>query len=265
MLHEILSLTRPLVVLDTETTGTYPARDRIVELAMIKIHPDGRTELFHRRVNPTIPIPEESTKIHGITDADVAGQPTFAEISKEVHEFLNGCDLAGYNIEGFDLPILQIELGRAGIEFDAAAISVIDAQLVFHKRESRTLSDAVRLYVGKDHENAHSALADAQATALVIAGQLSRYSDMARDPKALAAQYPPPRGRRVDPEGKIVQKDGVLFVNFGKRNHGRSFDQVLQEDPSFFDWILKGDFPEAVKRCVGNYVSNARPKPGHSS
>jgi DNA polymerase-3 subunit epsilon len=247
-----------LIVLDVETTGTYPARDRIVELAMVKFHPDGRKEIFDRRLNPTIPIPADSTKIHGITDADVAGQPTFADIAGEVHAFLQGCDLAGYNIEGFDLPILQIELARAGIEFGVVGIAVIDAQIVFHREESRTLSDAVRVYVGKEHENSHSALADAEATALVIAGQVSRYPKMARDPNALAAQYAPPRGRRVDPEGKIVVKDGVLFVNFGRKHHGKAFDQVRREDAGYFDFILREDFSEAVKRCVREYLAGAK-------
>lgn len=258
MLHELLSLSRPLVVLDTETTGTYPARDRIVEVAFVKIHPDGRREVFHRRVHPMVPIPPESTRIHGIADADVAGLPPFSAVAREVADFLAGCDLAGYNIEGFDLPILQIELARAGIDLDVNGVSIIDAQLVFHKEESRTLADAMRLYVGQAHENAHSALADAEATALVIAGQLGRYPQMPRTPQAVAARYPPPRGRRVDPEGKLVVRDGVVYVNFGKKHHGKSFDRVRAEDPGFFDWVLAGDFSPAVKRCVREFLSAPR-------
>ncbi|HWC64815.1 MAG TPA: 3'-5' exonuclease [Thermoanaerobaculia bacterium] len=261
VLHEVLTLSRPIVVLDTESTGTYPARDRIVEVAFVKIHPDGRREVFHRRVHPTVPIPPESTRIHGISDADVAGLPTFGGVAREIADFLSGCDLAGYNIEGFDLPILQIELARAGIELDLAGVSIVDAQLVFHKEESRTLADAMRLYVGREHENAHSALADAEATALVIAGQLGRYPQMPRTPAGVAARYPPPRGRRVDPEGKLVVRDGTIYVNFGKKHHGKSFDQVHAEEPGFFDWVLAGDFSPAVKRCVREYLSARRAAP----
>lgn len=255
MLHELLSLSRPLVVLDTEATGTYPARDFIVEIALVKFHPDGRRDVFQRRIRPPVPIPADATRIHGISDADVAGLPPFASVAREIADFLAGCDLAGYNIEGFDLPILQIELARAGIEFDASGVSVLDAQLVFHKEESRTLSDAMRLYVGRPHEHAHSALADAEATALVIAGQLGRYPQMPRTPRDVAARYPPPRGRRVDPEGKLVLRDGVVYVNFGKKHHGKSFDQVRREEPRFFDWVLAGDFSPTVKRCVREYLN----------
>jgi DNA polymerase-3 subunit epsilon len=258
MLHELLALTRPLIVLDTETTGTYPAWDRIVELALVKIHPDGRKEVFERRVNPTVPIPPDASKIHGITDADVASLPPFSDIARELVDFMAGCDFAGFNIESFDLPIIQIELERAGIEFDATGTVVIDAQLIFHKEESRTLSDAVRLYVGGEHENAHNALADVEATARVLEGQLRRYPHMAHDPKELANQYSPSRGRRVDPEGKFVSKDGVLFVNFGK-HRGKSFDQVYAEAASYFEWILKGEFSETVKSCVRGYLSSVRP------
>lgn len=258
MLHEVLTLTRPLVVLDTEATGTYPARDHVVEVAFVKFHPDGRREVFHRRVRPPIPIPPEATRIHGISDADVAELPFFPALAREIADFLAGCDLAGYNIEGYDLPLLQIELARAGIDFDVSGVSIIDAQLVFHKEESRTLSDAMRLYVGRAHENAHSALADAEATALVIAGQLGRYPQMPRTPRDVAARYPPPRGRRIDPEGKLVMRDGTVYVNFGKKHHGKSFDQVRGEDPHFFDWVLSGDFSPAVKRCVREYLAGDR-------
>ncbi len=258
MLHELLTLSRPLVVLDTEATGTYPARDYVVELAFVKFHPDGTREIFHRRVRPPIPIPPEATRIHGITDADVAALPLFPELARDVADFLAGCDLAGYNIEGFDLPLLQIELARAGIEFDVSGVSIIDAQLVFHREESRTLSDAMRLYVGRSHENAHSALADAEATALVIEGQLGRYPQMPRTPRDVAARYPPPRGRRIDPEGKLVIREGTIYVNFGKKHHGKSLDQVRGEDPRFFDWVLSGDFSPAVKRCVREYLAGDR-------
>jgi DNA polymerase-3 subunit epsilon len=253
-LHELLSLQRPLIVLDLETTGIRIGEDRIVELAMVKIHPDGKREVFDRRVNPTISIPPESTAIHGIRDADVAALPPFAEIAREVVEFLAGSDLAGFNIEGFDLPMLQIELGRAGVGFDPTRVLVVDAQLVFHKEEPRTLAAALRLYAGREHENAHAALADVEATALVLAGQLQRYSHMARDPKALAAQYPPPWGRRVDPEGKIIEKAGALCFGFGK-HRGRTFEQVFAEDPDYFSrFILAKGFSPQVKTLARDFL-----------
>lgn len=259
MVYDVLTLTRPLIVFDTETTGTFPARDRIVEIACIKIHPDGRREIFHRRVNPTVPIPLESTRIHGITDADVADLPPFSAIAKELAEYLAGCDLAGYNIARFDLPVLQFECSRAGVELDLKDCAIVDSQQIFFSEEGRTLSDAMRFYVGAEHRDAHSALADAEATVRVLAGQLRRYPHLPRRVDTLAGHYAPAGTGKIDPEGKLVLKDEVPHVNFGSKHRGKPFDQVYREEPGFFDWILRSDFSPPIKRYVGDYLARMRP------
>ncbi len=259
MVSEILDLKRPLVVFDTETTGTFPARDRIVEIACIKIHPDGRREIFHRRVNPTIPIPPDSTKIHGISDADVANLPPFSGIAAELAAFLRGCDLAGYNIARFDLPVLQFEFSRAGMDLDIRDCAIVDSQQIFFSEEGRTLSDAMRFYVGEDHAGAHSALADAEATVRVLDGQLRRYTHLPRSVAPLSEHYAPAGTGKIDPEGKLLLKEDVPYVNFGAKHRGKPFDQVFKEEPGFFDWILKSDFSVPIKRYVEGYLARMRP------
>jgi DNA polymerase III subunit epsilon len=256
----ILSLQRPLVVLDIEATGVFPGRDRIVEIACIKIHPDGRREVFQRRVDPTVPIPEEAARVHGIRDADVAGLPPFAEIAEELDAFLEGSDLAGYNIERFDLPILQFEFLRAGRDFDVERRAVVDAQKIFFSEEGRTLGHAMRFYVGEDHHDAHSALADAEATVRVLEGQLRRYTHLPRQVPELAERYQAVGTRPIDPESRLLLKDGVPHVNFGK-HRGQPFDRVLKEEPGFFDWILRADFSAPVKKYVEGYLKIHRPAP----
>ena len=260
MVESRLSLARPLVVLDTETTGTYAARDRIVEIACVKIHPDGRREVFHRLVDPGIPIPAEASRIHGITDAKVAGVPPFSAIAAELSEFLAGSDLCGYNIEGFDLPILYFELSRCGIELDFRSFSVLDAQVIFFKEEGRTLSDAMRFYVGEEHTGAHGALADAEATARVLAGQLDRYPHLPRRVPELAGHYGTAGTRPIDPERKTLLRDNVPFVNFGQ-HRGKSFDQVYREEPGFFDWILRADFSRPLKQFVEKFLAEKKAAP----
>jgi DNA polymerase-3 subunit epsilon len=259
MVNEVLTLLRPLVVFDTETTGTFPSRDRIIEIACIKIHPDGRREKFHRKVNPGVPIPEESARIHGIRDGDVAGLPPFSSIARELLEFLRGCDLAGYNIARFDIPILQFEFSRVGLEFELRDLAVVDSQQIFFSEEGRSLSDAVRFYVGEDHPGAHSALADAEATVRVLDGQLRRYPHLPRRVNSLAEHYTPAGTGKIDPEGKLLLKDDVPYVNFGNKHRGKTLDQVFKEEPGFFDWILKSDFSLPVKRYVEGYLSRVRP------
>jgi DNA polymerase III subunit epsilon len=260
MVVGILSLKRPLVVLDIEATGVFPARDRIVEIACIKIHPDGRREVFCRRVDPTIPIPEEAAEVHGIRDADVAGLPPFAEIAGELAEFLKDSDLAGYNIERFDLPILQFEFLRTGKELDIDGCAVVDSQKIFFAEEGRTLGHAMRFYVGEDHPGAHSALADAEATVRVLEGQLQRYEHLPRQLPDLAERYQAAGTRPIDPEARLVLKDGVPHVNFGK-HRGKSFDRVIKEEPGFFDWILRADFSAPIKRYVEGYLKDHRSAP----
>ena len=253
MIHETLALDRPVVVFDTETTGVNPRTDRIVEIACVKITPDGRREEWVRRVNPGIPIPPASTAIHGIRDEDVKGLPPFREVARELADFLEGCDLAGYNISGFDLPALRIEFLRAGIAFDVAGRRLLDAQRIFFVREPRHLSAAARFYCQAEHDGAHGALADAEMTLRVLEGQLARYPDIPRSVPELHELFCAGLDQDLDPEGRFRLVHGEPTVNFGK-NRGRSLREMSREEPGFLRWILKGDFSEPVKEIARRYL-----------
>jgi DNA polymerase-3 subunit epsilon len=253
MLHEALKLDRPLVVFDTETTGTNPRSDRIVEIACLKIHPDGRREQWVRRLNPRMPIPPASTAIHGIGDADVKDAPTFKAVAPELARFLEGCDLAGYNISGFDLPVLRTAFLQAGVPFDVADRRLVDAQRIFFAKEPRHLSAAARFYCRVEHEGAHGALADAEMTLKVLAGQLSRYDELPRSVNELHELYCAGLDQDVDPEGRIRLVKGEPTVNFGK-NRGRTLKDISREEPGFLRWILKGDFSQPVKDLARKYL-----------
>lgn len=186
-----LVLERPLVFMDLETTGVSPVADRIVELSMIKVHPDGRRETMTRRVNPGMPIPPESSRIHGITDGDVAGAPLFAHIADEILAFIGGADLAGFNIVRFDLPILHRELAVADRHLEMEGRAVVDAQVIYHRRVPRDLAAAYRFYCGKELVGAHTAQADIEACLEVLDAELAAYPDLPRTPKALHEQFTP--------------------------------------------------------------------------
>lgn len=186
-----LALERPLVFIDLETTGVSPVTDRIVELAMIKVHPDGRRETITRRVNPGVPIPPESSRLHGITDADVAAAPVFARIADEVRAFIGDADLAGFNIHRFDLPVLPRELADAGRPLAMDGRAVVDAQVIYHRRVPRDLAAAYRLYCGKELVGAHGAAADIEACVEVLEAQLAVYPDLPRTPQGLAERFAP--------------------------------------------------------------------------
>lgn len=253
MLLGLLPLQRPLVFFDTETTGTNPRADRIVEIACVKAKPDGTQEQWVRRFNPGIPIPPVSTAIHGISDSDVAEAPRFRECAAELAAFLDGCDLAGYNITGFDLPVLRIEFSRAGVPFDVTQRRMVDAQRIFFSREPRHLAAAARFYCQSAHEGAHGALADAQMTLRVLAGQLSRYEDIPRTVSELHDLFCAGLDQDMDPEGRFRMVQGEPTVNFGK-NRGRTLRDMSREEPGFFRWILKGDFSEHVKAIAKKYL-----------
>ena len=253
MIHETLALDRPVVFFDTETTGVNPRADRIVEIACVKIFPDGRREEWVRRVNPGLPIPPASTAIHGIRDEDVRTLPTFREVARELADFLEGCDLAGYNISGFDLPALRIEFLRAGIAFDVAGRRLLDAQRIFFVREPRHLSAAARFYCQAEHDGAHGALADAEMTLRVLEGQLARYPDIPRSVSQLHELFCAGLDQDLDPEGRFRLIHGEPTVNFGK-NRGRSLREMSREEPGFLRWILKGDFSEPVKEIARRYL-----------
>jgi DNA polymerase III subunit epsilon len=253
MLETILPLDRPLVVFDTETTGTNPRTDRIIDIACVKVHPDGRRETWERRLDPGVPIPPGSTAIHGISDGDVAGRPRFSDVAVELAAFLEGCDLGGYNITGFDLPALRIEFLRAGVVFDISERRLVDAQRIFFAKEPRHLTAAARFFCQVEHNGAHGALSDAEMTLQVLAGELLRYEDLPRSVSELHALFCAGLDQDLDPEGRFRLVNGEPTVNFGK-NRGRTLKDMSRQEPGFLRWILKGDFSSSVKEIARRFL-----------
>ena len=242
-----LNLKKPVIFFDLETTGTDILRDRIVEISIIKVFPDGRDEQRTLRVNPGRPIPAEATAIHHITDADVADKPAFKQIAKALAETFTGCDIAGFNSNRFDVPMLAEEFARAGVDYDFGRPRYIDVQTIFHKKEQRTLTAAYRFYCGKNLDEAHSASADTRATYEVLMAQLDHYDDLPNDIDALA-EYST-QNRNVDLMGRLIYDDQHReVINFGKYK-GQLAADVLKRDPGYFGWIQQGDFPSDTKRC----------------
>ena len=243
-----LNLKRPIIFFDLETTGVDPAKDRIVEISMVKVMPDGEEIVKTRKINPGMHIPEESTAIHGITDADVADAPSFAQVAKSLAQFVQGCDFGGFNSNRFDLPLLVEEFMRAGVEVDFKRRKFIDVQNIFHKKEQRTLVAAYKFYCDKDLTEAHSAEADTRATYEVIKAQLDRYPDLENDIGALADYSA--RGETVDYAGRIVYNDkGEEVFSFGKYK-GRRVEEIFQLEPSYYSWMMNGDFPLYTKKVI---------------
>ena len=243
-----LNLKNPLVFFDLETTGINISTDRIVEISYLKVYPDGREVSKTMRINPGRPIPPEATAVHKITDADVADCPTFKEVAPQIAADIEGCDLAGYNSNRFDVPLLVEELLRAGVTIDISRRKLIDVQTIFHKMEQRTLSAAYKFYCDKDLNDAHAAEADTRATYEVLKAQLDRYPQLKNDVAALAefTSYT----RNVDLAGRIVYNDqGVEVFNFGKYK-GRSVAEVFRIEPSYYAWMMNGDFPLYTKKVI---------------
>ncbi len=242
-----LNLKKPIVFFDLETTGVDITHDRIVEISLIKVLPSGEEQEKTRRINPGIPIPAEATAVHHITDEDVAGCPQFKQIAKSLANELSGCDLAGFNSNRFDIPMLDQEFQRAGVKFDFSKARFVDVQTIFHKKEQRTLVAAYRFYCGKELDGAHSANADTRATLEVLKSQLDRYSDLPNDIDELSKYSQ--MSRNVDFMGRLVfNDDNKEVINFGKYK-GRLAEEVLRKDPSYYDWIMKGDFAQNTKDC----------------
>lgn len=240
-----LSLKKPIIFFDLETTGTSITHDRIVEISMIKVMPNGEERSRTLRVNPECHIPEEATAIHHITDEDVANKPTFKAIAKDLAQSFLGCDIAGFNSNRFDIPMLSEEFNRAGVQFDFTRPRFVDVQTIFHKKEQRTLTAAYKFYCDKDLEAAHSADADTRATYEVLKAQLDLYSDLPNDIEALAEFSC--QNRNVDLMGRVILNDkGVEIINFGKHK-GRPVVEVLEKEPSYYNWILDGDFAADTK------------------
>ncbi len=241
-----LNLKNPLVFFDLETTGIDIVKDRIVEISFIKVYPNGKEETKSRRINPEMPIPPASTAIHGITDEDVKDCPTFREIAKSLASQIEGCDLAGYNSNRFDIPMLAEEFLRAGVDIDLTKRKFIDVQTIFHKMEQRTLSAAYKFYCNKSLENAHSATADTMATYEVLKAQLDKYPQLENDVNFLSkfSSF----NKNVDFAGRMIYNDnGEEIFNFGKYR-GQLVTEVLAKDSNYYDWMMKGDFPLNTKQ-----------------
>lgn len=241
-----LQLTRPLAFIDLETTGTNVATDRIIEIAIVKVMPDRSVQNKVRRINPGMPIPAVTTAIHGISDDDVKDMPLFKQVANELRQFMEHCDIAGYNSNRFDIPMLVEEFLRAGLTFEVDSRRFIDVQKIFHLMEKRTLSAAYKFYCDKDLINAHSAEADAIATYEILEAQLIRYESLLKpDVDALATFTK--EDDYVDFARRIVMQNGVEMFNFGKYK-GRPVRDVLKAEPQYYDWMMKADFPLNTKQ-----------------
>ena len=242
-----LALNRPIIFFDIESTGLSPVKDRIVEISLLKVYPDGREESKTRRINPECPIPPETTAIHGISDDDVKDCPTFRQIAKSLASEFVGCDIAGYNSNRFDIPMLAEEFIRAGVEINLGQYRFVDVQNIFHKMEQRTLEAAYRFYCNEELKDAHSAEADTRATYEVLKAQLDRYPDQLQNNIEFLAQFSQ-QNRNVDLAGRIILNDkSEPIINFGKHK-GRSVQEVLLQELGYYGWILGSDFPEDTKK-----------------
>ena len=256
-----LQLTRPLAFIDLETTGLDVKNDRIVELAVVKLMPDGERQTRSRRLNPGIPIPPGATAIHGIRDADVADCPRFEQVARGLFEFLSGCDLGGYNFEGFDLKVLTAEFQRCRMEFPVTGVRVVDPMRIFRWREGGSLSAAVRFYCGRELENAHSAEADILATIDVLHGQLARYDDLGADVDALHAESHRRDQSFVDEGGKLRWRaDGLAVFSFGKHAQ-RSLQEMVRDEPDYLRWMLGGNFSADLKSLLTAALEGRFPTP----
>ncbi|MDZ4668913.1 MAG: 3'-5' exonuclease [bacterium] len=241
-----LQLTRPLIVFDLETTGISISNDRIVEMACIKVFPDGREETRLERINPGMHIPAEVTAIHGITDADVADKPRFEALAKDLANFMQGCDFAGFNSNKFDFPLLVEEFLRAGVDFDVENRKFIDAQRIYHMMEPRNLSAAYRFYCEKTLENAHSAEADTRATWEIIQSQIDKYPQLKNTLDELGKVSG--QNSLVDLAGRMVYNtEGKEVFNFGKHK-GKSVEDIFKKEPGYYQWMMDNDFSLDTKR-----------------
>lgn len=256
-----LNLNRPIAFFDLETTGLSISADRIVEISILKAMPDGSTKILTKKINPGRPIPPEVTAIHGISDEDVKDEPTFAELGNELNQFLNNCDLAGYNAIKFDIPFLVEEFLRNDINFELKGRRFVDVQNIFHKMEQRTLTAAYKFYCGKDLVDAHSAEADTVATYEILKAQLDCYQEtefkdrngnisvpVKNDMQALHEfSY---QTKNVDLAGHIIFNDKNIEVfNFGKHK-GKSVEDLFKKEPSYYDWMMKSEFPLTTKKVI---------------
>ena len=256
-----MQLSRPLAVFDLETTGVNPAEDRVVELAVVLLKPDGARETRSWLVNPGCRIPPGATAVHGITDEDVAGVPDFAARAQELFAALEGCDLAGFNAERFDVPLLAAEFRRVGMAFPVEGTRIIDARTIFVRKEPRDLAAAVDHYCGRSHAGAHRAEADAVATADVLLAQLERYDDLPRDVAGLDTWLHPRDPSWLDNSGKLAWHMGEPVLTFGKHKE-RSLQELAKDEPGYLKWILTKDFPADTQSIIAEALDGRFPQQG---
>ena len=241
----MLQLTKPLAFIDLETTGINLSTDRILEIAIVKITPDGKQAVKRKLINPEMPIPASSSEIHGITNEMVKTAPTFKQVSNEIKQFIENCDLGGYNSNRFDIPLLAEEFLRSGLDFDLNGRRLVDVQRIFHMMEQRTLGAAYKFYCGKNLEGAHGAEVDAVATWEILQAQLEKYPQLGNSIESVLKVS----GDEdlVDFARRFVMEKGVEVFNFGKHK-GRAVSDVLKAEPQYYDWMMKGDFPLHTKQ-----------------
>ncbi|MFN5136153.1 MAG: exonuclease domain-containing protein [Chitinophagaceae bacterium] len=247
-----LELNKPLAIFDLETTGINIGSDRIIEIAIIKIVPDGTKQVKRKLLNPEMPIPPGATEVHGITNEMVKDAPTFKQAANEIKQFIDGCDLGGYNSNRFDVPILMEEFLRVGIEIDLKENRLVDVQRIFHQMEQRTLSAAYKFYCNKNLDGAHSAEIDASATLEVLQAQVERYPQLGKSVESILKAIG--EEEIVDFARRFIMENGKEIFNFGKHK-GRSVADVLRQEPQYYDWMMKGDFPLHTKQKLSEIFS----------
>jgi DNA polymerase-3 subunit epsilon len=255
----MLKLQKPLAFIDLETTGINLGADRIVEIAIVKVTPDEKKQVKRKLINPEMPIPVASSDIHGITDEMVQNAPTFKQVANEIKQFLDSCDLAGYNSNRFDIPLLVEEFLRTGLEFDLRGRRLLDVQRIFHMMEQRTLGAAYKFYCNKILDDAHSAEADATATWEILLAQTERYPNIGNTVEELVRFTG--EDEIVDLARRFVMENGVEVFNFGKHK-GRPVADVLKAEPQYYDWMMKGDFPLHTKQKLTEMLNRFLLKKG---
>jgi DNA polymerase-3 subunit epsilon len=255
----MLQLNKPLAIIDLETTGINLGTDRIVEIAILKVLSDGNKSVKRKLINPGIPIPKAASDVHGITDEMVKDAPTFKQAAHELKQILDGCDIAGYNSNRFDIPLLMEEFLRAEVEFDMKGRKLVDVQKIFHQMEQRTLSAAYKFYCNKNLDGAHSAEADASATYEILIAQLQRYPALGNTVDSIVKAI----GEEVivDFARRFIMENGVEIFNFGKHK-GRAVADVLKSEPQYYDWMMKGDFPQHTKQKLTEIYTRTMLKKG---
>ena len=251
----MLQLKKPLAFIDLETTGVNLGIDRIVEIAIVKVLPDGTRNVKRKLVNPEMPIPKAASDVHGITDEMVKDAPTFKQIAQELKQMLDGCDLGGFNSNRFDIPLLMEEFLRVEVDFDMKNRKLIDVQNIYHKLEPRTLGAAYKFYCNKDLEGAHSAEVDASATFEILNAQVEKYPEIGNTVDSILKYFGD--DQVVDFARRFVMENGVEVFNFGKHK-GRPVAEVLTAEPQYYDWMMKGDFPQHTKQKLNEIYTRTK-------